>query len=71
MNETLFSLRDIALRLNTQHYKIQYLLSTGAAQEPALRVAGKRLWNQAEIDALSEVLQSQAAKKLRRQMENG
>lgn len=64
MNAELFSLGDIARMLAVKPHRILYALSVGAVAEPALRVAGKRLWNAAEV---SEVLKSQAAAKWQRE----
>ena len=67
MNAELFSLSDVARLLSVKPHRILYALSTGAAAEPALRVAGKRLWNYAEVAALSELLKLQIAAKLQRE----
>lgn len=67
MNAELFSLGDIARMLTVKPHRILYALSVGAVAEPALRVAGKRLWNPAEVAALSEVLKMQTAAKWQRE----
>jgi hypothetical protein len=61
VNQELFSLGDVARLLAVKPHRILYLLSVGAAAEPALRVAGKRLWTHEEIAALSELLKVQTA----------
>ena len=63
MNTDLFSLSDVSRMLDVKPHRIQYLLSTLAVAEPELRVAGNRLWNAAEIAALSEVLTIQTTVK--------
>ena len=70
MNQELFALGDVARLLDVKPHRILYLLSTRAVAEPALRVAGKRLWNPTEIAALSELLQIQTAAKLERERRN-
>ena len=55
----------VARLLNVPLYKVSYLLSTMAVAEPATRVAGKRLWNPAEVAALAKVLKCQTTKKLK------
>jgi hypothetical protein len=67
MNAEYFSLGDVARTLAVKPHRILYALSVGAVAEPALRVAGKRLWNPAEVAALSEVLKIQAAAKWERE----
>lgn len=67
MNQELFSLGDVARMLGVKPHRILYLLSTAAVAEPALRVAGKRLWNHAEIAAVSEILKLQTAAKWERE----
>jgi hypothetical protein len=67
MNNELFSLGDVARMLAVKPHRILYLISVGSVAEPALRVAGKRLWNHAEIAALSEKLTLQTAAKLERE----
>lgn len=66
MHTELYSLGDVARLLAVKPHRILYALSVGAVAEPALRVAGKRLWNAAEVAALSEVLKIQTAAKLQR-----
>ena len=66
MNTELFSLGDVAQKCGVKPYRVQYLISTGAVPEPALRVAGKRLWNHAEIAALLDTLEIQSAAKMER-----
>lgn len=66
MNNELFALGDVARQLAVKPHRIQYLLSTAAVAEPGLRVAGKRLWNHAEIAALSEVLTATRTERARR-----
>lgn len=67
MNQEFFSLREVARLLAVKPHRILYLLSVGTASEPALRVAGKRLWSHEEIAALSELLKVQTAAKLERE----
>lgn len=67
MNQELFSLGDVARLLVVKPHRILYLLSVGAVAEPALRVAGKRLWAHEEIAALSAVLKFQTAAKWERE----
>ena len=70
MNQELFALGDVARLLDVKPHRILYLLSTRAVAEPALRVAGRRLWNDAEIAALSEILKLQTAAKWERERGN-
>jgi len=67
MNKEFYSLGDLAKSLALKPHRITYALSVGAIAEPALRVAGKRLWNAAEVAALSEVLKVETAPKLQRE----
>lgn len=67
MNQELFALGDVARLLDVKPHRILYLLSTRAVAEPALRVAGKRLWSHAEVAALSEILKPQTAAKWERE----
>lgn len=70
MENEYFSLSQVADQLQVKHHRIQYLLTTRAVAEPALRVAGKRLWSRPEIAALSEVLTMQADAKWERERTN-
>jgi DNA-binding transcriptional MerR regulator len=65
MNNELFSLGDVARLVGVKPHRIQYLLSTAAVAEPALRVAGKRLWSAEEVAALSEVLAADKGERAR------
>lgn len=67
MENEYFSLSQVADQLQVKHHRIQYLLSTRAVAEPRLRVAGKRLWNNAEVAALAETLNHQMAAKVERE----
>lgn len=67
MQTELFSLGDVARLLAVKPHRILYALSVGTVAEPALRVAGKRLWNAAEVAALSEVLKIDTAGRWQRE----
>ena len=66
MNNELFSSGAVARKLNIQLHKINYMISTAAIPEPALRVAGKRVWNADEVAALAEVLTATKGEPARR-----
>ena len=55
MKTQLWSLKDIATRLNTQHYRIVYLLTTGKVPEPN-RVGGKRVFGTDDLDRIADYL---------------
>lgn len=67
MSTELYSLGDVARILAVKPHRILYALSVGAVAEPALRVAGKRLWNPSEVAALSEALKIETAAKWQRE----
>lgn len=55
MKTQLWSLKDIATRLNTQHYRIVYLLTTGKVPEPN-RVGGKRVFGIDDLNRIAKAL---------------
>lgn len=56
MNRDYFSTGQVAQMLGLRPYQVHYLLDTGRIREPQLRVAGKRIWTAAEIEAARESL---------------
>ena len=55
MKKQLLSLKDVASRLNTQPYRIVYLLTTGKVPEPN-RVGGKRVFNTNDLNRIAKEL---------------
>ena len=55
MKKQLLSLKDVATRLNTQHYRIVYLLTTGKVPEPN-RVGGKRVFDTDDLNRIAKAL---------------
>ncbi|MGO9108069.1 MAG: hypothetical protein ACLP9L_02440 [Thermoguttaceae bacterium] len=47
------SLRQVAELLKLQHYRIAYAIVTHRIPEPAIRVANKRVFQQADIKAVA------------------
>ena len=47
------SLRQVAELLKLQHYRIEYAIATHRIPEPAVRVANKRIFQQADIRAIA------------------
>ena len=56
-DERVRSTGEVARRLGVQPYRLHYLVTTGRVPEPALRVAGKRAWTNAELQAAKEALE--------------
>jgi len=61
----LYSTRDVAERLGLRRYQVDYLLETGRILEPALRVAGKRIWCAEELQAAAEWLRETKTESVR------
>ena len=57
MNETLFSMREVARILRVQPYQIAYLLNTNRVPEPKVRLGGRRAFAAEDIRRLAERLQ--------------
>jgi len=57
MSERLYSTGDVARRLGIQRYQLEYLVETQQIPEPAVRVAGKRVWNEAEVQEAAKFLE--------------
>jgi hypothetical protein len=56
MNETLFSMKDVARLLRVQPYQIAYLLNTNRVPEPQMRLGNRRVFSAADIERLAERL---------------
>lgn len=54
--ENLYSTAEMAGRLSVKFYRIEYLLATRQICEPALRIAGRRVWTEQEIQEVAEVI---------------
>lgn len=54
-----YSTREVAEALGLRRYQLAYLLETHQVPEPALRVAGKRVWSKKEMEAAAARLQEQ------------
>jgi DNA-binding transcriptional MerR regulator len=54
----LYSISEVADLFEKQNYHINYLLVTGKIPEPANRVAGKRLFDDGDIDRIREFFES-------------
>jgi len=52
----IYSTGEVARRLALQRYQLDYLLETGQVAEPQHRLAGKRLWTEAEVRAAERAL---------------
>ena len=52
MKTTLYSTTDCAKVAGIQEYRIAYAHRTGKIPEPELKVAGKRIYQQHEVDAI-------------------
>lgn len=52
---TLLTLGEVARLLNVPQHRILYLLSAQKAPEPS-RVAGRRVWNEQQVQELAEQL---------------
>lgn len=50
----MYSLSEAASLLGTQAYRIQYALVSGKVAEPQIRLAGKRCFQQSDIERLAE-----------------
>jgi DNA-binding transcriptional MerR regulator len=48
-----YLLHEVAQRLGVKHYRIAYALTTGLVEEPEIRIAGKRIFNEADIGRLA------------------
>lgn len=49
-----YSLREAVQMLGTQAHRIQYALVSGKVAEPQIRIAGKRVFQQCDIQRLAE-----------------
>ncbi len=56
MTQRFYSTGEVARRLGLKPYQLNYLLETDQVEEPSLRVAGKRVWTQDELDCVGQVL---------------
>ena len=56
--EQIYSTTEVAHQLGIQRYQLDYLLETQQLPEPKLRVAGKRLWTNQDIERAAELLQA-------------
>lgn len=50
----MYSLSEAASLLGTQAHRIQYALVSGKVAEPEIRIAGKRVFQQGDIERLAE-----------------
>ena len=48
-----YLLRDVAKRLGVKPYQIAYALSVGLVEEPELRIANKRIFQEKDIERLA------------------
>lgn len=53
MNETLFSMKEVARILRVQPYQIAYLLNTNRVPEPKVRLGGRRAFAAEDIERLA------------------
>lgn len=53
MNDSLFSIREVACILHVQPYQIAYLLTTGKVPEPKFRLGNRRAFSAEDIQRLS------------------
>jgi hypothetical protein len=61
MNHTnLFLLGDVARLLSCRPHQVTYLLSSRQVQEPALRIGGRRLFTDADIETIKQHLKKGA-----------
>ncbi len=46
------SLKDVAHALGVKAYRVEYLLAHGLVPEPQLRVSGRRVFSQSDLETL-------------------
>ena len=56
MTGQFYSTGDVAREAGVQRYQLEYLLETRQIPEPVIRVAGKRVWNEAELEQAMRIL---------------
>jgi len=49
-----FSIGDVARKIDIPRHRIEYAMSNGSIQEPEIRVANKRAFNQIEIAEIAK-----------------
>lgn len=49
----LYTMRDVTKTLGIPHYKVNYAYSAGLVEEPELRLGGKRVFQQSDIQRLA------------------
>jgi DNA-binding transcriptional MerR regulator len=49
-----FLLKDVAKRLGIKPYRITYVLAVGLVEEPELRIANKRIFDEEDIERLAK-----------------
>jgi DNA-binding transcriptional MerR regulator len=54
MNKRHYLLKDVAKRLGVKPYQIAYALSVGLVEEPELRIANKRIFQEKDIERLAK-----------------
>ena len=54
----IYSTGSVARKLGVKRYQLEYLLETDQVPEPRLRVAGKRIWDQDEVDRTARILEA-------------
>lgn len=58
-----YSTGTAARKLGVKRYQLEYLLETDQVPEPALRVAGKRVWTLDEVERVGRFLQARDGRK--------
>jgi DNA-binding transcriptional MerR regulator len=47
---------QVAQTLGIQHYRLQYLISTGQLEKPSMQIAGNRVWSERDVESARNIL---------------